>query len=85
MDVTRNKLQFLASLWDREKSTMTKYYFSKMKKSKKAKNIYNKLVVLDSYTRDHMLKAYYEKCRLEFTVRFFQQKIEEQSHFEDGI
>lgn len=61
------------------------YYYTKMKKSKKAKLMYNKLATLDSYTREHMLKTYYEKCRMEFTVRFFEKKIEEHSHFEDGI
>ena len=44
----------------------------KQKKNKKAKSTYNKLSLIDSSVRDHMLKVYYEKCRLEFSLAFFE-------------
>ena len=52
---------------------MMKYYLLKQKKNKKAKATYTKLSVIDNNVRDHMLKVYYEKCRMEFSVAFFEQ------------
>ncbi len=53
---------------------MLKYYYQKQKKNKKAKLIYNKLSVIDTMMRDYLLKIYYEKCKLEFSVAFFERK-----------
>ena len=70
--MVRHRLAFLELFWDREKNQMVKHYFAKGKKNKKAKQVYNKLSQIDSYTKEYILKQYFEKCRLEFTVRFFE-------------
>ena len=53
---------------------MVKYYYARgvLKKNKKAKNAYNKLLEIDSYTKEYLLKNYFEKCKLKFTVAFFE-------------
>jgi len=61
--------------WDKEKNIMIRHFYAKIKKSKKSKAMYNKLTMLDSYTKEHMLRTYYEKCKLEYTVRFFDRKL----------
>lgn len=43
MTLIKFKLDFLGMFWEKEKSTMIKHYYSKSKKHKKSKNIYNKL------------------------------------------
>eukprot|EP00347_Sterkiella_histriomuscorum_P020931 403335904 len=85
MTLIKYKLDFLGMFWEREKLTMIKYYYSKSKKNKKAKTTYNKLSQIDNYTKEYLLKQYFEKCRLEFTVSFFEQKIAFQAKFNDEI
>lgn len=75
MTLIKYKLDFLGMFWDKEKSTMIKYFYSKSKKNKKAKNTYNKLSQIDNYTKEYLMKQYFEKRRLEFTVAFFETKI----------
>ena len=72
--MTQNRLWLLSEIWDREKSIMVKYYYARgvLKKNKKAKNAYNKLLEIDSYTKEYLLKNYFEKCKLKFTVAFFE-------------
>jgi hypothetical protein len=72
MIMSKAKLDLLSVYWDKERSIMIKYYYSKQKKNKKAKNMYNKLMQIDSYTKDYMIKHYFEKCKHEFTVAFFE-------------
>jgi hypothetical protein len=53
---------------------MTKHYFLKQKKNKKAKVNYNKLTLIDAYTRDYVLKEYFALCNLRFDVNFFETR-----------
>jgi len=43
MTLIKYKIEFLVYCWEREKSTMIKYYYQKSKKNKKAKIVYNKI------------------------------------------
>lgn len=56
MTMVRHRLAFLELFWDREKNQMVKHYFAKGKKNKKAKQVYNKLSQIDSYTKEYILK-----------------------------
>ncbi|CDW87394.1 UNKNOWN [Stylonychia lemnae] len=85
MILLRYKIDFLIYIWDREKSIMNKHYYLKSKKNKKAKNIYNKLTQIDNSIRDSLIKEYFEKCRLEFTVQFFESKLDQNPKFVQEI
>ena len=76
MEIGKLKVELLIRYWEKEKSIMSKYYFQKQKKNKKAKQQYTDICLIDSYTRDFLLKKYFEKCNLQFTFNFFISRME---------
>ena len=64
---------------------MIKFYYGNQKKDKKAKQQYNKLMQIDTNTRDSLIHDYIEKCKLEFTVNYFEFKIANDSKFNPEI
>jgi len=70
--LTQFKLDLLRKYWDKELHVLIGQYAKKRTKSKKNKDMLNKLRTIKDEVKEAVLRKYLEKCRTAHSLKFFE-------------
>ena len=77
------KIEVLSAQWDKEKAIMREYYLlnqgtskSLIHATKKNKAVAGKFLTMYDDIKFEMLRKYFKKCKLEFTICFIENRLD---------
>lgn len=68
-----HRLEVLDLQWNQEQTKMLKFCMTK-KKNKKMNTLFKRLNQLEDNVKEKIIKAYLEKCKMKYAVKFFEYR-----------